>query len=292
MECNITDTALIFEGGGMRASYTCAVANILLEQGIYFNHVYGVSAGSSNAVNYVSRDEKREHGSFTTIANDPDFGGIKTFLQHKGMFNVAYLYGTIADAGGAMPFDFSTFNENPAEVTIAATERESGRTVYWSKRDFADLHELMIRVRASSTLPLVMPPPKIDGNYYYDGGLGENHGMLISQAERDGYERFFIVRTRQRGFRKPEAPNPLAMALFWRRPAMRAALRRWGPEYNETCSRIERLVDEGRAYVFYAEEMTAENSTGDYALLEKNYDAGYRQGMRELGDLKAFLGIA
>ena len=49
----------LFEGGSMRAAYTCAVAAELLEQGVYFDNVYGVSAGSSNTVNYVSRDIDR-----------------------------------------------------------------------------------------------------------------------------------------------------------------------------------------------------------------------------------------
>ena len=40
---NVFDCALVFEGGGYRGSYTCAFANVLLGQGIYFDYVCGLS---------------------------------------------------------------------------------------------------------------------------------------------------------------------------------------------------------------------------------------------------------
>ena len=47
---NIKDTALIFEGGGMRASYTAGFLNNLLENKIYFDYVAGISALSDRSV--------------------------------------------------------------------------------------------------------------------------------------------------------------------------------------------------------------------------------------------------
>lgn len=291
LTCNVHDTALIFEGGGMRASYSCAIANALLENDIYFPHVYGVSAGSSNAVNYVSRDRKRTHDSFTKLVQDPSFGGVGTLLQHKGFFNAHYLYDQAGLPDGGLPFDYETFAANPADVTVCAFERDTGRTVYRSKKDWHGTGEVMNSVRASSTLPVVMPPTTIDGQVCYDGGLAEDHGMLISQAARDGYEKVFVVRTRPRGYRKPEKSDPLIKAFFWRYPEMRKALDRWNPEYNEVCDELERREKEGSAYVVYADEVTAENSTTDYYTLELNYEAGARQAKRELDRWVRFLGL-
>jgi predicted patatin/cPLA2 family phospholipase len=42
----VRDTALIFECGGTRASYTAGVVVTLLEEGIEFLDVYGISARS------------------------------------------------------------------------------------------------------------------------------------------------------------------------------------------------------------------------------------------------------
>ena len=77
------NTVLMFEGGGMRASYTSAMASLLLEQNITFGHVCGISAGSSNTVNFLSGDVWRTRASFTDFALEPEFGGAKSFIEGK-----------------------------------------------------------------------------------------------------------------------------------------------------------------------------------------------------------------
>ena len=49
---NARDTALIFEGGGMRNSYTAACVKTLIANGVEFGWVGGVSAGASHTVNF------------------------------------------------------------------------------------------------------------------------------------------------------------------------------------------------------------------------------------------------
>ena len=291
LKSNVFDTALIFEGGGMRASYTCAIVNALLDEGIYFDHVYGVSAGSSNTVNYVSRDTERARKSFTDIVTYPKFGGMRYLLTHRGWFYAENIYQKMGLPGNILPFDMETFLANPAKVTICATERDTGNTRYWTKDDMPTIEDLMARVRTSSTLPIVMPPLKINGSYYYDGGLAEGNGLLIPKAKADGFERFFIVRTRPKGFRKPEKPAAAVRAFFWRRPAMQKALDAWGPGYNEMCDEAERLEAQGKACVVYAEQVTAENNTCDLEILKANYAAGAAQAKRDMATWKEFLGF-
>lgn len=291
---NVFDTALIFEGGGMRASYTCAVANILIENEIFFDNVYGLSAGASNTVNYVSRDTDRIRRSFVELVEDPQFGGMDTFLQHKGYFSAEYIYQKAGLPGQFLPFDFETFCANPAKITIESFARDTGESVYWTKEDMPELTDLMIRVRASSTLPVVMPAPCIDGQYYYDGGLGEGAGFMLPKAKRDGFKRFFIIRTRPREYRK-QIPHGLANSLvntsLWGRPHVVKALNdRWW-KYNQMCDEIERLEQEGQAYVFYAKGMDVSSAETDLAKLTASYEMGYAQAQEELPKMKAFLGL-
>ena len=49
------EAGLILEGGAMRGIFTAGVLDYLMEQDCYLPYVVGVSAGSSNAVDYVSR---------------------------------------------------------------------------------------------------------------------------------------------------------------------------------------------------------------------------------------------
>ena len=44
----------------------------------------------------------------------------------------------------------------------------------------------MVRVRASSTLPVVMPPVHIGDHVYYDGGLGVGAGIPLQAGTRFG----------------------------------------------------------------------------------------------------------
>ena len=274
----------------MRNSYTAGVVNVLLENKIFFDNVYGVSAGSSHTANYLSRDRKRAKASFVEYADDPGFGNWGTFLAHKGYFSAEYIYEECCKSDGPLPFDFVRFFDNPAKATICAFRRDTGETVYWTKDQMGSLAALMRRVRASSTLPVFMPPPSIGGYYYYDGGLGEGAGLMLPKAKRDGFEKFFIVRTRPAGYRKKEGDNKMSL-LFPRRKFLRQALDSRAERYNAVCEEIEQLEVDKKAYVFYAEDITAQSGTKDVPELEKNYQAGYAQAKEELPAMLAFLGL-
>ena len=288
LESNVFKTALLFEGGSMRAAYTCAVAAELLEQGVYFDNVYGVSAGSSNAVNYVSRDIDRTIKSFTDFARMDDIGDWKTFLQHKGMWNAHYIYQEAGLPDGALPFDFATFAANPAKATVLAIERDTGKDRYFRKADLDTLDNLMVRVRASSTVPIFMPPPQVDGMYCYDGGFAVGAGLPLELIRADGFDHVFVVRTRKRGYRK-SGSNGWAKVFFWRHPAMRDAVLSRNRRYNVACDLLDEWERRGKAYVFYCDELTLSGNERDYDELCRNYESGRAQIKREWGRLMDFI---
>ena len=288
LESNVFKTALLFEGGSMRGAYTCAVAAELLDRGVYFDNVYGVSAGSSNTVNYVSRDIDRVVSSFTDFINMEGIGDWKSFLRHEGLWNAHYIYQAAGLPGGMLPFDIETFVANPAKTTVFALERDTGRDLYFRKEDMSTLDDVMLRVRASSTVPIIMPPPKVNGRYCYDGGFAVGGGLPLARIAADGFDRVFIVRTRKRGYRK-EGSNSWANVFFWRRPAMRKAVLTRNARYNEACDMIDQWEREGRAYVFYCDDLTLSGNERDYDELCRNYESGRAQIKREWGRLMDFL---
>ena len=288
LESNVFKTALLFEGGSMRGAYTCAVAAELLDRGIYFDNVYGVSAGSSNTVNYVSRDIDRTISSFTDFINMEGIGDWKSFLRHEGLWNAHYIYQEAGLPGGMLPFDIDTFVANPAKATIFALERDTGRDLYFRKEDMSTLGDLMLRVRASSTVPIIMPPPQVHGRYCYDGGFAVGGGLPLARIAADGFDRVFIVRTRKRGYRKT-GDNAWANVFFWRRPAMREAVLTRNARYNEACDMIDQWERDGRAYVFYCDDLTLLGNERDYDELCRNYESGRAQIKREWGRLMDFL---
>ena len=192
-----------------------------------------------------------------------------------------------------MTFDWDTFAANPAEMHIEAMDWNTGETVAWTRADVKDAHDLGLKVRASSTMPIFMPPTTIDGRTYMDGGMGDSWGILLNAARADGYERFCIIRTQPRGYRK-RPMSRAAQALF--RAAFRAhpivaerTIARWQP-YNELCDEIEHLEEAAAAWVFYPDIMDVTNKTTDYDALVRSYETGLVQAQRDIASLLEWLG--
>ena len=280
----------------MRASYTAGAMVTLLERDLSFKTAYGISAGSSHAVNYVSRDIPRTKASFVDMVHDPRFGGLGSMLAGKGYFNGPHLYEGIAEelAGTdeVFAFDWDTFCANPADVHIEGFDWDSGETVAWTKADMPTTRDMMLRVRASSTMPIFMPPTTIGEHTYMDGGMGSSWGILLDAARRDGYERFFIVRTQKRSYRKKpmgRAVQALFRGLFRDHPLVaERSIERWR-KYNDLLEEIEALERSGEAKVFYPDEMPVSNRETDYAKLQASYELGYAQAQREADGWETWL---
>ena len=292
LSLNAPGVALIFEGGGMRASYTAAVVTTLLHAGINLGWVGGISAGASNTVNYVSRDAWRARESFTDFAGDPNFGSWRTFVRGQGLFHSDYIYRRTSGPDEALPFAWDTFRRNPAQVAITAFRCSDGEAVTWTKDDLPTLADLMARVQASSTMPVVMPPVEIDGAFYVDGALGPSGGIALDAARAAGFSRFFVVLTQERGYRKAAVGNPWFYRRYFRRfPAAADALLTRHLRYNATREELFELERQGSAYLFVPETMPVSNGERNVARLTQSYALGLDQARRELPAWREFLGL-
>ena len=291
---HIDDTALVFEGGGMRGAFTAGIVATLIEEGIDFPHVSGISAGSSNTVNYVSRDAKRAHDTFTTLADSPEFGGFRHWIEGRGMFNVDYLYDEIAQPDGDAPLDLDTFLANPAEDRIGAFNATRGEEVWFTKDDMRTVEEVGRCVRASSTLPIIMPTVTIDGDTYVDGALGPNGGIPLDAPMRDGYRKFFVVLTRPRDFVKTPTKPGVCSALrlaFPRLPSIAEAVARRTVAYNAARRKLFQLEEQGRALIVTPGDLGIDKMEMNVDRLEDAYDAGVARARADLPRWEAFLGL-
>ena len=55
----MTKGTIVLEGGAVRGLFTSGVLDYLMEKDLYLSHVIGVSAGSCNAVGYISKQPER-----------------------------------------------------------------------------------------------------------------------------------------------------------------------------------------------------------------------------------------
>lgn len=290
LKSNVFDTALIFEGGGMRASFSSGIVNTLLENEIYFNYIAGISAGSSCTLNYLSRDIERTKASFVDFVKDPEFGGWKTFLKGKGFFNAEYIYCESCLPGSKLPYNYDNFLNNEADFDIGAYNMDRSEMVYWSRKDVHKMEDLMLMVRASSSLPIFMPPTKIDGEMYVDGGI--QCGIALDAAMNRGFEKFVIVLTREKGYIKgPQSKQRILRRMFKDYPKTLETIMKRYVEYNKTMEIIRQLEKENKAFVIYPDTMPIDNREKDIKKLETMYNLGINQGKRQINDLKKFLGM-
>ena len=85
-------TGLVLEGGAMRGLFTAGVMDVMMEAGIEFDGIVGVSAGSSFGCNYKSRQPGRVIRYNIRFRNDPRYMGLRTFLRTGNLVGADFAY--------------------------------------------------------------------------------------------------------------------------------------------------------------------------------------------------------
>lgn len=284
------DVALVCEGGGTRNSFTAAAVHELMTHDIRFGWIGGVSAGASHTVNYLSHDPARTRESFVEFSASPASGGVGSLIRGDGYFNAEYIYETAGLPGNDLPFDFDAFTADPTPFRIGATHALTGETVTWGREDITTLESLLKRVRASSTLPVIMNMPEVDGEPYVDGALGDNGGIPVDAAEADGFERFLVLCTRPRDYVRPEVKHPAAVRrLLSRYPTVAERIIARPTRYNRTKRRLLELEKQDRAYLFFPDQMRINNTERNPDKLKAAYYDGLVQTQHEWDRWMEFL---
>ena len=112
----------------------------------------------------------------------------------------------------------------------------------------------------------------------------------LHQLPPEGFEKFVIVLTQERTYKKePQRFPAVFRGIFRKYPALAdALLTRW-KRYNETRERIFELEAEGKAHVFVPDRMPVDNSTRDLSRLAAAHRMGLSQARRELPAMLDFL---
>ena len=85
------NSILLLEGGSLRGLYTAGVLDTFMENDLYFPAVAGVSAGSLNAMNYVSHQPGRSASINLRYRHDPRYFGPKAALRGGSVFGLQFM---------------------------------------------------------------------------------------------------------------------------------------------------------------------------------------------------------
>lgn len=276
----------------MRAVFSAAVVEALIEADVNFGYVSGNSASTSHVAYYIARDFERMKHTYTVFPQDPNFGGVRSWLRGEGFFNARYIYGAAAIPGHPLSLDWDMFQANPVQYRISGFNGITGETRHWGREDIHSPQDFVLRAQASSTLPFFMPPVEIDGEPWFDGAFGPTGGIPIDSALEDDHERFLVVLTRTRNYRKqPNRMGPVVKRLFRKYPALVESILTRHERYNHYHDLLFELERQGKAYLFIPETMAIGNGDRNVKRLSLTYKQGLDQARREMPAIKEFLGL-
>lgn len=266
-------TALIDVGGGFRAIYGCGLMDRCLEDGIAFDHCYGVSAGSANMVSFISKQHGRNHKFYTEYAFRKEYASLDSFIRNHNYANLDYVYSTLSNHDGEYPVDYAAFEANPTGFTIVACDARDGAAKYFDKSDIAfDNFDV---VKASSAVPVACEPYVIDGVPYFDGGIADP--VPVQKALDDGYDRVVLVLTRPKDvLRKQNHDVAPARILRHSYPEAAERLMERYKTYNDEVALAKRYEREGKVLILAPESLYGLNTLSKtFEGLERMYRAGY-----------------
>ncbi len=212
--------ALALQGGGAHGAFTWGALDHLLENGLVFSAITGVSSGGMIAAmavqGYVRGGHEGARAAMTQLwqrvadahvfsnlnsSLDWMWGGLGNDMAWAGITNALRMFN---------PGQFNPFGQNPLQplledlldleairapeaprLYIGATDVESGQA-----RVFSNAEICVDVLLASACIPMMFPTVTIDGRAYWDGGYSCNPPLAPVLAPAP--ERLVLIRAQPR----------------------------------------------------------------------------------------------
>lgn len=277
----ITEGCLVLEGGGWKGLYTLGVLDAMMEKGINFSTVVGVSAGALSGLGYVAGQIGWGARIDLTYRHDKNYCGAGAFLRDHGITGFSYLF---EDLLKVMPLDEARLADPSRRLLVSATNLITGQVEYFEKGQ-CDLYRA---IRASASVPYVSRPVMIDGVPYLDGGCAEK--IPMTWARSSGQRKLVVVKTRELSYRREPGASKLADKVYRRYPAFVNSLKQANEQFNQCTDELEREAAAGRLFLLApSEPVTVTRFDGDMEKLGALYWLGYRDMNDRVEELRAYL---
>ena len=283
----IKKATLVLEGGATRGIFTSGALDYLMERDLYFSDVIGVSAGSCNAVDYVSRQPGRTRDCM--IPTDKEgkyYYGIRDFVREKSLMNMDLIFDKYPKE--LLPFDFETYFNSEINCQIVTTNCLTGKAEYMTED--SDNDRLMKLCRASSSMPLLTPIVNIDNVPYLDGGLADS--VPIRRAQQMENEKIVVILTKNQGYRK-SVLSPTMQRVYKRAyksyPNLIRTIFRRSFEYNKTMNYLDQLEKRGEIFILRPQVKPVSRLERNKETLHAFYEHGYKYTERKFDDLMEYL---
>ena len=261
------------------------VIDVMMEHGIEFDGAIGVSAGAAFGCNYKSKQIGRVIRYNTRFCQDKRYGGLRVLLKEGNFYSKQFCYEEVPLIHDI--FDFDTYERNPMEFYVVATDVDTGKAEYHLLADRND-HGFEW-IRASASMPLVSRMVEIDGKKYLDGALADS--IPVQFFESIGYDRNVVILTQPHGFRKKrDSLYPLMKQYYRKYPKLVEAIATRQEVYNASLDHIAQQEKNGNLLVIRPlEKLPISRTENDPDKLRKVYEIGRSVAEQRIEEIKAFL---
>ena len=278
-------TGLVLEGGAVRGIFTAGVLDRLMENGIFFPYVIGVSAGGGNAMSYVSQQRGRTCRMINVPKND-SYYGFRQFRKSKKFIDLdkmAFEY-----PYKQFPFDFDTYFNSGIETEYVCTCLETGEAEYFSEE--YDHERLMTITKATCSVPMLCEPVEIDGYHYLDGSIADS--IPIEHSLDMGCDKLVIILTKTNSDVPPtdyRKFRSIIHTMYKQYPAFEDACMSRTERYSQTVQLMNELEEQGRIFIFRPTLPPISKFEKDTGKIMQSYRDGYTQADQKIAELTEWM---
>ena len=276
-------TALILEGGAMRGLYSAGVLDVLMENNIKADVVYGVSAGALFGLNYKSRQIGRALRYNLKYVKEKNYMGLYSLLTTGNIMNKDFCFKKLVYELDKL--DFDTYKNNPVDFYAVVTNLKTGKPEY---KKIDDAQKDMEYFRASGSMPFISKPVEINGNLYLDGAISD--AVPFKKALESNYEKIIVVLTRPSGYRQKKTHLPYNL-FYGKFPKLVETAYNNYKGYNEIMDLIDKYEAENKIIVLRPSKLVkVKRIEKDKTKLQRIYNLGVSDCINKLGNIKEYIG--
>ncbi len=276
---------LVLEGGGLRGLFSAGITDVLMEAGITFDGVVGVSSGACFGCNYKSRQPGRVLRYNLRFAHDPRYCSLWSLLTTGGIFGPHFAYYDLPLRHDL--FDIDTFNRHPMEFHLVATDVDTGEAVYRRFDHYTD--DMLQWILASSSMPIVSRVVNIHGQRLLDGGIADSIPLRYFQEQ--GFDRNLVILTQPANYwKQPLRHRRIIRYLLRRYPVLIDAWERRHEMYNAQLRYIAEQQATGNTLVLCPEQTIPVGRISHSRLhMREAYQLGRELATAQLSHIQTFL---
>ena len=269
--------ALVIEGGAMRGAFLKGVLDCFKENEIKFPYIVGVSAGAITGFEFFSGIEFDVNKLFQEF--------LKNMELLKNSSEPIDLKSTVNSIFNFPEFDKSLDGDFEAGVTSLI----DGSYKFFSAKDAKNTSDMVDKIIASSSLPDMAKFVMIDGIPNFDGGMYNSNPL--ERAIEKGYEKYVILLTRNRGYRREDSDVSDRVKYAYKDyPKFIESMKNEKYKYNETMDLVDKLEAEDKALVFApVNPLRFKSFTTNFKDVIDLYKEGYMVASESIEKVKKFI---